>query len=552
MTTIGRLDSYFTNLLYDVMSVEQQPLARLQTQRDSVNVLSGVYSDLDSRLSGLKSQTRSLISSDAFYALKAGRTVSVGNTPTDTNVLTASASSSTVAGQYDVHVTQLALAERKASAVQTSIDQALGKSGKFWLGGTGTASASATPNTTISDVSAGTIYSEFRELGTGAYTIETRDNNGVLQFRLKDADGSVVAIADKTQTDHSLTTGWQTLTAGEYDTQRGLVINFSGAAADASTSINYTAAGVGIDIAATDTLINIANKINDAVQPEGRDVSATVVGKQLVLTAARSGESHTMLYTDSVGLGGFSTLQAARNASFTVNTIAFSRAANTNLTDVISGVTLNLAADAEGNDATLTIAKNFTAARSAIDSFVTQFNDTLAYLEEKTTLTKGSDGVYTRGALADDIVFSNLRSDLLERIISSDGTGVFKSLREIGLTINDSLQVTVSDSDKLEDALGSHPDEAAALLDKVMGDIATTLGRYTGDNGSSGYIDDASMMIKNQLNDLNNEVENVTERLVEREQYYVNQFAEMQTTLLMLQYTQQMMSGVYGSVNSYG
>jgi flagellar capping protein FliD len=60
-----------------------------------------------------------------------------------------------------------------------------------------------------------------------------------------------------------------------------------------------------------------------------------------------------MLKITSFGFGG--ALQVAQNAKFQVNGMDVSRASNSNLTDVIDGVTVNLASDAAGKTANLTI-----------------------------------------------------------------------------------------------------------------------------------------------------------------------------------------------------
>jgi flagellar capping protein FliD len=477
-------------------------------------------------------------------------------------------------GTYAVSVSQLARGEQWASATQSSTDIALNKTGTFWLGGTGTASTSFTGSGIIASVSTGSVASGLRELGTGlastgtGYTIETRDDGGTMQFRIKDADGNVVSIADKTKTDNSVTTAWQAVTPGEtYDTKRGLVINFeSGSIAAGSASIDYTAAGKSVSIVASDTLVNVASKINAVLQPDGRDLIASVVGNTLVFNAAKTGSNHTMIWSYNASSGGDwgSTPPPtagewdAKNALFTVNGLSFSRSSNTNLTNVISGVTLNLAADAAGRSAKVNVSSNWDSSTSSIESFLTKFNEIQTYLEEKTAitaLTTGETVTYTRGALADDNVFSDLRSDLFSSLMSEYDTGkAFNSLRQIGITIDDNLQASISDSSLLENALSTDLDSVKAILDSVMNTVDTQLGRFTGSSSetehTAGYLDSASTGLSNEVTDINNSIEDLNERLADREQFLVDQYSEMQSQLYLLSYTQQMMSGMYGSINS--
>jgi flagellar capping protein FliD len=108
------------------------------------------------------------------------------------------------------------------------------------------------------------------------------------------------------------------------------------------------------------------------------------------------------------------TLQEAANAVFKVNGLTVTRSQNSGLTDVITGVTLNLAADAEaGKKATLTVNTDWSAARSAVDSFITKFNEVQTFIALKSSVESTTiSGVttYTRGTLADDNAFGDLRA----------------------------------------------------------------------------------------------------------------------------------------------
>ena len=181
--------------------------------------------------------------------------------------------------------------------------------------------------------------------------------------------------------------------------------------------MDYTAKGATIDVAEDDTLIDIAYNINHATYADGNEITATIVNKQLILSNARSGEGHLIQANDVSGssvlndlgiLNGTSfknVMQTPTSAKFTVNDLEVTRSTNTNLTDVIQGVTINLASDAEGKSATITVKADASSEQSTIQGFVTQFNSLQTYLKAKTATTKNSDGTYTRGALAGDNMF---------------------------------------------------------------------------------------------------------------------------------------------------
>jgi len=587
MATVNRLNSFFTSLIADLMAIERQPLTRLQKQRDSLNLRSSAYSEARGKLSALQSVVQSLLSSSYTPALVAGRAVSISDVPSGYQVLSASASNTAMAGVYSIAVSALASAHQVRSAQQTYADQALHLSGTFLLGGAASRAATLVSNipATLSQAGSAAPASGQTELGSGTYYVETRnDASGGWQFRLVDANGNALSI--RSGSGDTYTSAWQAIptAGGLYDSGRGLTLTFeadSGQYQEASrgagaAQVEYTAQGATISVAATDSLNDIAAKINAASYAADMAVTATVVDRQLVLAAVASGSSHRIVASDVSGtvlaslgiLGadggagdsgaadGFQyTLQQGQDAVFSVNGVQVSRSRNSGLSDVISGVTLNLAADAQGRSATLTVRQDWSNALAALDNFVSQFNAVLLYLEEKTAITRLTDRdsiTYVRGHLADDHVFSELRLDLLSIVMGEhSNAGAYTSLRQIGLTIHDSLQLSVSDRNALQTALNEHYADVVALVDQVMGKLNTTLGHFTGVSGQSGYLDTTVSLITSQISQVNDEIAAMDQRLAEREQYLVDQYGAMQAQLLSLSYYQQLWSGIYGSVNRF-
>lgn len=557
------LSSYFTNLVSNLMAIERQPLTRMTQQRDALNVQRGVYLDLRSQLSDLKQQVQALRSSSPFFTLKSGRSVTVTEPSVNgATVVSASASASAVVGDYRIQVSQLARAEQWVSAEQVATDRPLGKRGVFYLGGTGVAAASLPSSSPIvASVNVGGVGSGLRELGSGsqaegtAYVLEVRQGDSGFEFRLRAADGGVVAIYDKAKADGSLTSDWQVLSPGEvYDTHRGLVITFGESPEAGTAAIDYQAAGVTVNVVESDTLEDVVNKINAVIQPEGRDVVASMVGTHLVLTARQTGVVHRMLYQYVAEVGGDwgetvppePEAWQARDAQFTVNGIPFTRARNTNLTDVIYGVSLQLAADAEGKSATLRVTADFGQARSAVEAFASKFNAVMAYLEDKMAITKQGD-TYTRGALANDTVFSELRFRLLSAVMQRyEGTGLYNSLSEVGLTLNESLRLSLTDVARFESALRENPQAVEAIFDAVMNVVDNELERFI---GGSGYLTQSVGLLDRQMTDLGSDIARFQSYLSDREAMLTQQYAQIQAQLISLSYAQQTWASIYGSVN---
>jgi flagellar hook-associated protein 2 len=563
----NNLSTYFTNLIGNLMTIERQPLDQLTAQRDQVNITRSVYVDLKTQIDSVRNALGALTSSSPFFSLTAGRTTSVTNAPDGATVLSASASSNAVAGNYDINIKTLALAERQQSTITfTSSDSALGLTSDILLGGSGDDSraVTVTKGSNILSTGLGTVKNGQHELGTDTYSVETRMDSGKLQFRLKDGDNNVVSVVDG---NGSLSSGWQSLADGSrsFDTGRGMVLTFSSdAETNVGTALNasYTAGGTKITIAKEDSLVDVAQKINSAIQPDGHAVQATVIGNKLVFSSAQTGDNHKMIFTDVANAFGFTKLQDARNADFTVNGIHVISQSNSNMTNVVNGVSLNLASDAvatkidsvtglpveTGRNATLVVTSNTTNAHNAINDFISEFNQLQTFLAAKTGVTQNADNTFTRGALADDGSFSDLRSNLFTNIVNRVSSGgIYSSLSDIGISIDDNMQLSVSDSTKLDSALTDHMGDVNKMMDSVLGNIDTELGRY---GGTNGYLSSAAQNLNYNLTDINNSIKDMNSRLDDRQAALYNEYSNIQAQLMSLSYLQQTMSSLYGTTST--
>jgi flagellar hook-associated protein 2 len=568
-STVGALDSSFISLINSLMTVEKQPLTRLTTQRDEITVQKGLYSDLSTMLSSLQSSVKALRSTDALnYSLKSGRTATVTSGTADTTVLKATASSTATPGQYEIAVDHLAASHRIRSDAVEYNNQPLNMSGSFVIGGAAEhVIDSSTTTGGVLNFGLGTVDSDQTELGSDAYTVETRSSNGVWEYRLVNADGEAVSIREGDSEEY--TTSWQKIPTGGgvVDTGRGLTFEFDSNAdnyqtvsrATGASTANYTAKGATVSLNGDNSLIDLAYNINHASYADGNRVTATIVNNQLILTNERTGAGRNIVASDSSGtilnqlgiLNGSSfknVLQTSASAVFTVNNLPVTRSKNSELDNVIQGVTISLASDAAGKSATIDVAADTADETKTIKTFVDSFNSLQTYLTAKTTTIKQSDGTYQRGALSGDSMFYNLRMDLL-RMVNADTvtSGIYKNLKDIGLTLGDDLKLTISDSDKLTKALVNNKDSVTALLDTVMGKMDTRLGQFT---GTSGYLTTATKALESQLKNTNSQITTMNERLAKKEESLYQQYGELQAQLYSMSYTQQQLSSMFSSTSS--
>lgn len=107
-----------TTLLSNLTTAESQPLVAMQSQQTSYVAKLSAYGTVQSALSTLQTAAKSLSNTAMFQASKA----TIGTA----GVLSASATSSAVAGSYAVNVTQLAQAQTLIATGQTSAKTAIG------------------------------------------------------------------------------------------------------------------------------------------------------------------------------------------------------------------------------------------------------------------------------------------------------------------------------------------------------------------------------------------------------------------------------------------
>jgi flagellar capping protein FliD len=563
-STVSSIDASLQNLaptfqtaIKTIIESESTPLKQTQTLKDQLDIRRGVYSDVKANFDGLQSAIQALISTQTAYGLKLVSKSSVTPITAGTTVLSASITNdSTPPADYDITVTRLAKAESRATAPATSSDTALNKTGTFWMGGTGQAAlqtetlpgvySNFVPSSTVTAAVLNSVASGQRELGVGDYTVQVRDFNGTHQFRLVDADGNAVSIHGTNGTS-TYTADWQNVIDGAYDTGRGQILTLSKAGGLENTSFHYTSKGASVFISASDTLRTIAKAINAATQPDGHDFKASIVANQLVLTSVKTGKNHGMVFSDGANLGFPTLLQAARNAEFTINEMNLSTAGNTGLTNLVDGATIDLAADAEGKSARLSIGANADKASGLMKTMVSKFNTALNHLKDKlssTAKTEGNKTTYTRGPLAGDTTFSSLRTDLLYRMNRAHtNSGTYKRMEDIGISFDDNLNLTF-DSDKFSDALKNHTTDTTALLDTAMCGINDLLSHYT---GSKGFLSQSLTSIDNQRNSYDQRIARYNDKLSMRKQTLYKQYMEYQNQLADLGRTAQMFGIDLGS-----
>lgn len=326
--------------------------------------------------------------------------------------------------------------------------------------------------------------------------------------------------------------------------------------------------GEAIEVTAGDTLESIARKINTQAEA-GVNAAVVRVGEEdyrLVLTGKETGAANRIILEDDggvlAGLGFLddmgevkNQLQAAGDALLEVNGLAVSRSTNV-IKDLITDVTLEL--KTEGT-ATLTLDVDMEKVVKAVEKFVNEYNGFMDLIRENLaydTKTKEAGTLFGDSTLVH--IEAQLRS-FLSRVVP----GVDPAVNQLGLVgIQTASGVEGAKSGRLEfnavkfrEKLETHFSEIAKLFgaetvpegEGVFAALSKTLFDWT---SSTGLIKAKTDSLGASIEDVDERIEVLEQRLAQREEYYMQKFIALETMLAQLQTQSNWLSAQLSTLNS--
>jgi len=221
---------------------------------------------------------------------------------------------------------------------------------------------------------------------------------------------------------------------------------------------------ITVDLRAAKTLSEIRTAIND--DPDNPGVTATIIhgdnnNQKLILTANDSGAENALTLSTSGQINlnafGFQTLNdiagdtSLLDAEFIVDGYTITRPSN-NISDVITGVTLNLVSEDPGNSHTIAIERDLEAVEEAVQSFATAFNELRASIKS-----------LRAGQLEADSSLLSIERRIFSVLNNPATGGTYSVLSEVGLSMQKDGTMSLDSSD-LKAALQSDFDGVAQLF----------------------------------------------------------------------------------------
>ena len=281
-------------------------------------------------------------------------------------------------------------------------------------------------------------------------------------------------------------------------------------------------------------------QIRDAINDADIGVDAVIVNDganyRLLLTSSESGLDNSISasvsgFTDPGMTGGFTEENTAVDAAFSVNGLPISSATN-EVTGVIPGVTLTLK-DLSGTETvSLSIGLDKNSVTSAVESFVTAYNELATSLRSLTRYNAetGQAAVLVGDSTARGLQ-SRLSSFLIQPVDSSSAT--FSNIVELGITTGADGKLSF-DSTKLGDALENDFSGVVDLFNTFASGLEDRVSAYL---GSEGLITARTDGIQARLDDIGTQRSQLDLRLEQFEARLVKQFTALDTLVARLNST---------------
>lgn len=357
-----------------------------------------------------------------------------------------------------------------------------------------------------------------------------------------DSHASVAVSGSAAAATHSLRV--DTLARAQVTTSRTFASNGAGAAGTGSVDITTSAGTKSVSWTATDTLQDIADRINAADAASTASVVYDGTNYRLVATARQPGVANAPTYTDGgAGLGWSAPANvtiAASDARFTLDGIAMTRSTNL-VADAASGMTLTLKrAHAVGEtDTIVDVSSDGDAVKTKVKDVVDAFNTAANLVTSQLSYSGVTKGA---GTLFGDSTLRQLQLAMNKAATDSHGG---KTLAGLGITFDRTGRLSIDDA-KLTAAIAADPRAAERLF--VDGGLGTKLGDLADQYARSGdgilaakgkSLDSQAASYQKQIDRIEDAATKVGERLRD-------QFTKLEKALSTMQQQSARLTAILG------
>lgn len=313
----------------------------------------------------------------------------------------------------------------------------------------------------------------------------------------------------------------------------------------------FAIGGQEIAVTADQSLQAIRDAINLASLSMADDqaVKAAIVDTTLVLTRASTGATELSLADGEgdilealgildAGKGVKNELAAARDLEATVLGVSVTRATNTNITDVVAGVTLSFAGEGQSD---FTIARDRETIKSLITDFVATYNSVMESTERRGTADVSSGEGAKAATLTGDSLLRSIQTRSRSLLTSSDDSGTLDgaidSLRKIGIWTTGKENRLAVNGEALDEALTQNFQAVEDLFRSYDGGIMRKYDTYLRSLASTvdGSINRHQKGLQGKIDRYDAKIAQMERRLVNYEAQLWSRYTKVETIIAGLQ-----------------
>jgi flagellar hook-associated protein 2 len=286
------------------------------------------------------------------------------------------------------------------------------------------------------------------------------------------------------------------------------------------------------------------SEVAAAIRAQGAPVSAAVLfdgtSSYLSLTArdtghplaGAAGDALAVAFTPDAGATGqlpaYAQTEAARNATFLVDGLAFTRTSNT-VSDALPGVTLTLRKDSAPVE-DLVVANDPDATRARLQKFVDAYNDVMRLVQRQLAPAKGSD---RSASLQGDASVRGLQGKLQGVVVTTvPGLGTISTLADLGVKTAKDGSLSL-DAPTLDKAMTREPGAMNALFSQATTGLAAVVdglaSAYT--RAGDGLLVSRQKGLDESIKALDRQADSMALRIEGFRANLLRQFAAMETTV---------------------
>lgn len=464
--------------LAEAVTTKVQPYlddaSAVQTEINTNNTQIAAYQNMQSLLQALQTAaanltTESLAGTNVFQSRAADLTSS--SSTAASSILTAAVANGTNTGSHSVVVNQLAASEADTSATlalssTAAISTLTGSTfnGSITIaenGKTSPQAVSITSGMTLSQVAAA-INGATSSNGVTASVVSVDSSHQVLVLSAQNAD-TPLNFTDS----NSILQALGVVSASSSSSMTGTTANPTASAG--SFTIHGGSTSVPVTFAGGESVTAMAAAINTAAGATSEISASVTAGNQLQIVDSSgkplsfSDISGSALSSTGISPVALNQVTAAQALNLTVDGVKnITRSSNT-VSDVLSGVTLNVTHADPSSTITVAINPDANTAATAIQSFVTAYNSWESFVQQNEA-TASSGGAAASAVLFGD---SSLRDASLQIDNAVTQNINNTSLGALGISLNGSNQMQVN-ATTLDDALNNNFNTVANLFQATL------------------------------------------------------------------------------------